>query len=290
MSASALPESLVHFRTELEDAIGRELEAQATVRSSGRAARVLRAARRRPGRAALSFAAVVGAAAAALIVSSPWKTPPGFLEQVQAAITPRAGTVLHMKLVMTMDMVECTVRHPPLEMWVDLTHPHHWRSFDVKQTELCKAGTTIEIGGETTSRKPTLVFVPPNTLTTTRGWPAGDPSLDPDPFGDLRQAIDDGTAHREGTTVLDGRTVERIRIDCDHAKFPLCDPIYAYVDPETFLPVRTMAGPDLRPGPGASCKAPCFSQDFVTYEYLAGTPANRALADIRAQHPDATRP
>jgi hypothetical protein len=28
--------------------------------------------------------------------------------------------------------------------------------------------------------------------------------------------------------------------------------------------------------------------DFVTYEYLDGTPENRALADIRAQHPDAT--
>jgi hypothetical protein len=283
---SSLPESLLRFRTELEDAIRRELEAQATARSNGRGARLLSAVRRRPGRTTLALAAVVGTAAAALFVGSPWKSPPGFLEQVQAAVTPRAGTVLHMKLVMTMDMVECKVTHPPLEMWVDLTPPHNWRSLDVKQTEICKAGTTVEIGGKTTSRQ-VLGFVPPNTLAIRRDFASGS---DPDPFGHLRQAIEDGTAHREGTAVLDGRTVERIRIDCDHAKFPGCGPIYAFVDPETFLPVRTMAGPGLRPGPGASCKAPCFFQDFETYEYLPGTPANRALADIRAQHPDATGP
>ena len=237
---SSLPESLLRFRTELEDAIRRELEAQATARSNGRGARVLRAVRRRPGRTTLALAAVVGTAAAALFVGSPWKSPPGFLEQVQAAVTPRAGTVLHMKLVMTMDMVECKVTHPPLEMWVDLAAPHNWRSLDVKQTEICKAGTTVEIGGKTISRQ-VLGFVPPNTLAIRRDFASG--SVDPDPFGHLRQSIDDGTAHREGTTVLDGRTVERIRIDCDSAKFPGCGPIYAFVDPETFLPCGPWPGP-----------------------------------------------
>ena len=43
MSESALPESLARFRTELEDAIRRELDAQATARSNGRGACVLRA-------------------------------------------------------------------------------------------------------------------------------------------------------------------------------------------------------------------------------------------------------
>jgi hypothetical protein len=290
---SSLPESLMRFRTELEDGIRRELEAQATARSNGWGGRVVRAVRRRPGRTTLAFAAVAGAAAASLFVSSPWKTSPGFLEQVQAAMTPRAGTVLHFKLVMTENRVECTVTQPPIEYWIDLTSPHKYRTFEVKQTDICKAGTSIEIGGETTSRKPTLVFLPPNKLATTPEWPSGGPDVDLDPYGGIRQAIDEGTAHHEGSTVLDGRTVERIRIDCtkeQRAKYPICDPRYAYVDPETFLPVRTLAGPGLRPGPGATCTAPCFSQDFVTYEYLPGTPANRALADIRAQHPDATEP
>ena len=47
---SSLPESLLRFRTELEAAIRRELEAQATARSNGRGARLLHAVRRRPGR------------------------------------------------------------------------------------------------------------------------------------------------------------------------------------------------------------------------------------------------
>jgi RNA polymerase sigma-70 factor (ECF subfamily) len=84
---SSLPESLVRFRTELEDAIRRELEARATARSNGRGARVLRAVGRRPGRTTLAVAAVAGAVAAALFVSSPWKTSPGFLERAQAALT-----------------------------------------------------------------------------------------------------------------------------------------------------------------------------------------------------------
>jgi hypothetical protein len=285
---SSLPESLVRFRTELEDAIRRELEAQATARSDGWGGRVLRAVRRRPGRTTLAFAAVAGAAAAALFVSSPWKAPPGFLEQVQAAITPRPGTVLHFKLVMTENRLACKVTHPPSEMWVELTPPYNWRAVDIKQTDICKAGLPVEIGGQTTSRT-VLGFLPPNTLAIRRDF-ANEPGSDPDPAASLRQAIEDGTAHVEGGTVLDGRTVERIRIDCNDPKYPICGPRYAYVDPETFLPVRTLAGPGLRPGPGASCTAECYVQDFVTYEYLPGTPANRALADIRAQHPDATGP
>ena len=61
---------LARLLGELEDAMRREPEAQATARSNGWGARVLRAVRRRPGRTMLAFAAVAGAAAAALFVSS----------------------------------------------------------------------------------------------------------------------------------------------------------------------------------------------------------------------------
>jgi hypothetical protein len=266
---SSLPESLLRFRTELEDAIRRELEAQATARSNGWGARVLRAVRRRPGRIMLAFAAVAGAAAAALFVSGPWKTSPslGFLEEVQAALTPPDGTVLHMKVVLTKKPAGCEVSHPPIEYWVDQTPPYQYRGFDVP--DICTAGTLIEIGGEAASRK-TLMFLPPNTLATGPPWPIG-----PDWVASLRQAIHDGTAQHAGRAVLDGRTVERIRIGCSHARFPICDPVVAYVD-QNLHPVRVEWGGGL------------FSQDFVTYKYLPGTPANRALADIRAQHPDAT--
>jgi hypothetical protein len=249
---------------------------------------LLRPIRRRPGRAVLVMAALVGATAAALFISTPWQSSPrlGFLDEVQAAIAPQAGTVLHLKLVMTAEYTECSVTHPPIEAWVDLAPPYNWRAFDVKQTDLCTAGTSVEIGGQTTSGK-VLGFLPPNTLEIRGDFAGGGPDANPDPYGRIRQAIDDGTAHLEGMTVLDDRrTVERVRIDPPE-RFPDSWPSYWYVDPESFLPVRTLAGPGLRPGPGASCTAPCFIQDFLTYEYLPGTPANRALADIRAQHPDA---
>ena len=239
-------------------------------------------------RLALTAATAAVVAAAALVFTAPWGTSPGFLEEVQATLTPPAGSVLHFKLVMTENRVGCKVTHPPIEYWIDLTPPHRWRGFEVQQTDICTAGTSIELGGE--AGTPTLVFRPPNTLEPTKAWtPDPEADVDLDPYGDLRQAIEDGTAHREGRTVLeDGRSVERIRHDCDQTELMICGSIYIYVDPETFMPVRSLSGPGLRPGPGATCTAPCFVQDFVTYDYLPGTPANRALADIRAQHPDAT--
>ena len=284
---TSLPKSLVRFRAELEDAIRRELKAQTTARSNGWGARLLRAVKRRPGRTTLALATVAGVVAAALFVSSPWKTPPGFLEQVQAAIAPERGTVLHVKLAMTEKRAGCTVKQPPYEAWADLSPPHKYRVIDVLgSTDPCKAGISIERGGEPMSRK-ALVFLPPNVLAISRLF-AYELDTDPDPYGRIRQAIDDGTAHLEGRTVLDGRALERIRLDCNRARFPTCDPTYVYVDPETFLPVRSLSGPGIRPGPGGACAAQCYIQDFETYKYLPATPANRALADIRAQHPNAT--
>jgi hypothetical protein len=243
-------------------------------------------------RVVLTAATVAVVATAALLVTTPWTSSPGsprlgFLEEVQAALTPPAGTVLHYKVVNTQDTGECKVTQPPIEYWQDLTPPYNYRGFEVQQDDICTAGYSIEVGGEAHSPKPLLRFVPPNTLTASHIQ--YDPEIGPDPMADLRQAIGDGFAHREGRTVLDdGRTVERIRQDCDLVKFPLClDPIYWYVDPETFKPVRRLSGPGLRPAPDGSCSAPCGISDYVTYDYLAGTPANRALADIRAQHPDA---
>lgn len=257
---------------ELEGAIRPELEAQASVHSNGWRARVLRAVRRRPGRTMLAFAAVAGAAA--LFVSSPWKTTPGFLEQVQAAITPPAGSVLHVKVVITDNIVAgCKVTWPAVEYWIDQTPPHNHRGFEAtKGMDICEPGRLVEIGGDLASKQ-VLVFRPPNTLAPVPEFPI-DPDAGPDPVASLRRAIDDGTAHHDGTTVLDGRTVERIRVGCDAVSAD-CQPMNTYVDPETFHPVR------IDHGEGR------FSSDFVTYEYLPGTPANRALADIRAQHPDA---
>ena len=254
----------------------------------GRGRAVLRPIRQRPGRIALAFAALAATVAAALFVSTPWESSPGFLERAQAALTPPDGTVLHTKWSWTLTATDssCTVTRGPNEMWIDQSPPHRYRSVLMfsapdpasfgPNTPVCTLGPPLEGGGALDTREG-LLFVPPDTLRATGQGFLGPP----DPVAMLRQAISDGSARDEGETELDGRTVERIRVD---GKFTP-DPTYYYVDPETFYPVRVE---EIGIAPSG---APFDSVvRYLTYEYLPGTPVNRALADIRAQHPNATGP
>ena len=102
-----------------------------------------------------------------------------------------------------------------------------------------------------------------------------------DPAADLRRAIENDSAHREGTAELDGRTFERIRVDPQPCPDPPCPPgphlaYHVYVDSETFDLVQE--------------EWPNVVVQYLTFEYLPRTAANLALTDIRAQHPDATGP
>jgi hypothetical protein len=248
----------------------------------------------------LTSATLAVTAAVALVVTAPWSTSPGFLERAQAALTAPAGAVLHQKWVVTTTSTEfaCTVRHSPDESWVDQTPPHRYRvllngppppqALNAGRRALaCWNGTGPELGGFLDSGE-TLEFVPPNRLRTVGarfGFPV-------DPVADLRQSLNAGTAHDEGETTLDGRTVERIRIDPEtRCASPGCprQPFYWYVDPKTFYPVG-MEGP----GGIALAEMPFVRLHvvvrFFAYEYLPRTPANLALTDIRAQHPNANGP
>jgi hypothetical protein len=133
----------------------------------------------------------------------------------------------------------------------------------------------------------TLMFVPPNTLSIAPVHYL--PVLDP--VADLRQAINGGRAHDEGRAELDGRTVERIRIDppsdCPDPNCPR-EPTYAYVDPETFYPVRVESPHGYIVDD--SVVQFHFVLRILTFEYLPRTAANLALTDIQAQHPDAIGP
>lgn len=268
---SSLPESLLRFRTELEDAIHCELEAQATAPSNGRGARTLRAVRRRPGRTALALGAVAAAAAAALFVSSPWRSAPGFLERAQAALTPPPGSILHMKWEETTRACTGT---SAFEVWIDQAPPHTYRAFVPRRPtappdpgEPCSTGAPIEIGGS--DEEPTLSFVPPNTLAPSQRFFF---AVEPDPWAAVRTDIKEGRAHREGTTQLDGRTVERVRFDCER-----CPTNYGYFDPESLYPVAWDFGNG-------------HVWRYLTWEYLPRTEDSLALTAIRAQHPDATGP
>src|SRR5688500_8216895 len=91
---------------------------------------VVHAIRARPGRAALALAALAAAAAVALFLSVPWKSSPGFLERAQAALTPPAGTILHMKYewTFTSKTLGCTVTRGPTEFWIDQEPPYRYRA------------------------------------------------------------------------------------------------------------------------------------------------------------------
>jgi hypothetical protein len=247
----------------------------------------------RRGRTVLAFAALAGATAAALFVSAPWKSSPGFLERAQAALAPPAGTVLHQTWEWTTSTADpsCKVTNGPNETWIDQTPPHRYRGLMVWSRDPCARGTSTEGGGAIDTQE-RLEFVPPNTL---RSGGLGGYFGPPDPVAALRRAISDGRAHDEGTTELGGRTVRRIRVDGPNGPTDCpvrgCEPAYQYVDPETYYPVQWESSDGVAiPSPG---EPPVRFHEVIrwlTYEYLPGTPANRALADIRAQHPNASGP
>jgi hypothetical protein len=272
---------------------------------------------RRPGYSALALVALAGATAAALFLSAPWNDSPGFLERAQAALTPGEDTILHMKWEVTSTSTDpaCTVQRGPNEIWIDQTPPHTYRALlsDIpplpstweSPPPACSPGEPFEIGGTlggTFDEQDRFRFVPPITLEyePLRFLVRAD-----DPFAIptggalpaalwapamLREAIGAGTAHDEGETQLEGRTVRRIRVEPSAAcPPPLCppEPSYVYVDPKTYFPVQ-VEGPRAFIPLLPDRVVPLHVVDrYLTFEYLPRTEANLALTDIRAQHPNA---
>jgi hypothetical protein len=245
----------------------------------------------------LATATLSAAAAVALLFTAPWTSSHGFLERAQAALTPTSGTVLHYKSEATLTDPACTVKRGPDEVWIDQTPPHTFRALlnsfpDPTVADprplFCSSGIPAEVGG-TLEPPETLIFEPPNTL---RASPMTFLMPQQDPVSRLRQAISDGSAQHEGAAVLDGRTVERIRIDPPSAcVYPECapEPAYVYVDPDTFYPLEVRAPGAFAPPDGSVIWLDVVVR-YQTFEFLPRTAANLALTDIRAQHPNATGP
>lgn len=64
------------------------------------------------------------------------------------------------------------------------------------------------------------------------------------------------------------------------------DPVWVYVDPETFDPLQTERPHGYVNPPGGRLGRFGIASRYLTFECLPGTAGSRALADIRAQHPD----
>jgi hypothetical protein len=237
----------------------------------------------------LTSAILAIAAVVSVVVSAPWSNSPGFLERAQAALTPDAETVLHQKWEVTSSSTDpaCAVTHGPNEIWIDQTSPHRYRALlnfppepkKVDPRAPCRGGRPYELGG-TFATGAISLFGGTNLSVL-------------DPVTELREAISAGTAHDEGKTQLDGRTVERIRIDlppsaCPNSNCPR-EPAYAYVDPDTFFPVE-MHGSVFFGPPAGPVVLVRLVMRIVRFEYLPRTAANLALTNIRAQQPNAAGP
>jgi hypothetical protein len=250
----------------------------------------------------LVAASIPIAAAVALVFTAPWESSHGFLERAEAALTPPPGAILHQRLETTVSSRDfgCTITARPSEMWIDQMPPRRWRvraegflgpvapGVD-PHTFACARGGVTELGGSSVATQ-TLEFVIPNTLMFSRR-PYISPPGDQGYVATLREAIAAGIAFDEGATELDGRTVERIRIEHQCLEPPCAEaPSYTYVDPQSFFPVQEV----LPSGYVIVNRDGVFRFDVVVryleFEYLPRTAANVALTDIREQHPDANGP
>jgi hypothetical protein len=240
-------------------------------------------------RLGLLAATVAVAALVALLVTSPWRSSPGFLERAEAALSDARGGVLHMRWKVTTTFTQggCSVTSVPQEIWTDLRPPYRYRAFiDLPLAGDCEPGEAMEIGGTFESHE-TLMYDPPNTLRTASMLF----QLPPDPAEEFRQLL--GSASDEGDVTIDGRTLRRILLDpCPPNAPPGCarEPAYVYLDPETYYPVEFRAPAYDGPGFDGTGKVADTRWRYLVYEYLPRTDTNLALTDIRAQHPNAVGP
>ena len=250
---------------------------------------------------ALVLATLVGAALIALFISTPLHNSPGSLEKAEAALTPPAGTVLHMRWEWTWTSTDpaCTVTRGPNEIWIEQQPPYRYRVLlhglplvpsvtDDPRALVCSAKETVSELGGTFDSGITFLFVPPNRLINSETHYVSSA----DPMKEVRDAIRAGSAHDEGKTLLGGRTVQRIRIDPpprSNCRIPDCSrgPSYAYLDPESFQPIQEDSPNGVFNFPGSPVVWFHITTRYLTYEYLPRTAANVALTDIRAQHPNA---
>ena len=241
------------------------------------------------------LAALSIAAAAALLFTAPWSSSPGFLASSEAALTPPAGTVLHVRWERDVDLdgsraARSTVG--PNEIWIDQTPPHRYRvvlnDFRIGSSNCrsarcspCSSGTPSELGGAFGTGE-TLRFVPPNTLSV-------NPLLylcSLDPVTELRRSDQRRTrtttkASRSSTGAPSNgsASIPRRVYRC---RCPL-EPLYWYVDPETFYPVETHS-----PGVIVLPVVPSCDSAFVMRYLIVRVPAPNGGQPRAHRHPRTT--
>jgi hypothetical protein len=223
-----------------------------------RLAPVQRPRRRRPSsRSLLPAAAAVAAAAVAAAVFLGGNRPPAahaaVLRRTLAAVTPPAGTILHVKTVDTENGIRFVG-----EWWQQTDAPYASRGLKGEpghEVEFADDGRT----SYTYDPASNTIYERPDTAA---------PVLN-DPIALVRGELADGKAQFDGTVVIGGLSLYSIKLSSG---------VVAYVDETSYAP-RYIDSPQQN---GTTAR-------FVvaTYEYLPATAANELLLNEVAQHPDA---
>lgn len=226
----------------------------------GRPARRRRSIRSVRARYPLGAAVLTAAAAAAVIAlvgtggsNGPAIANAAIVHHALEAVTPPANSILHTEVI--------GVQHGMTvlgETWQETSPPYASRGMKGSPGHL---GEFADDGTNSFEYDPST-----NTIVE---QPDSSPPTFTDPVAEVQQELASGQAHRTGTATIGG--VSLYRIDLPHG-------LVAYFDTVTYKP-RYLDDPQ-RDGSVVRLR-------MAAYDYLAMTPANRALVSVTAQHPRA---
>jgi hypothetical protein len=255
-----LPPSLEAFQEELRGAVKRDL-------------------RRQPRRRAVRVSAAVacvGAAAAGLMVASPWKGGPSIVERAAAAIAPRDDAVIHRRIEsITRSPDGAVTRRMAYESW-------EYGAGDERRfrTAYRVAGARLEHGGTpTTSGRRYFELLNLDTGVGIRETLSGDlQSL----TESIRENLENGDWRVVGEAVVDGRPVTQLgaRDQYGNTGTEDCSEDQLFIDRATYEPVLDRA---LR---CTGSRVVTRETRFRVIDVLPATPENIALTSVAAQHPD----
>jgi hypothetical protein len=262
-------------------------------------------------RGLLAFAAAIAVAALALTIASPWHGGPSILDRAAAAIAaPTSGQILEESIAIHAGPFnpDATAN---MHLWLDSAPPRRFRVTRDRQPRFHLPPATFggrRVPGMTVPPEPPVEFGGILGSASVLSYAFADGVLDPavldfrvsqsdvDPVAFVTAALASGHAQLAGRTTIRGREVLRIRVT-SHPFFGSSRTELYFVDAHTYRPVRFVIAAGVRPF-GRAPVVDFFLRgvtgspwpvifDFAKYRYLAPTPANRKLADIRAQHPHA---
>jgi hypothetical protein len=213
------------------------------------------------GAAAVAAVAAVAAAAAAAVIAlvvtggsdGPAVASAAIVHHALAAVTPPANSILHTEVVGVQNGTTVIG-----ETWQETSPPYASRGMKGP------AGHEGEFADDGTAS----FEYDPSTNTIATQPDSSHPTF-ADPAAQVRQELADGQAQETGTVTIGG--VSLYRIELPHG-------LVGYFDTVDYLP-HYLDDPQ-RNGSVVRLRV-------AAYEYLAMTPANRALLSITAQHPRA---